>query len=92
MGIPAFYKWIVDRFPRSVVDAPARDGLKFDNLYLDMNNIIHPCFHPEDLVLFFFFFFWDFFSFSDMCLCIYMYMCMCMYMYMYMYLYIFIIN
>ncbi|KAI3890874.1 hypothetical protein MKX03_004314 [Papaver bracteatum] len=63
MGVPSFYRWLVNRYPNVIVNAkeakaaedgvintsdPNPNGIEFDNLYLDMNGIIHPCFHPEE--------------------------------------------
>ncbi|XP_057455920.1 5'-3' exoribonuclease 3-like isoform X2 [Lotus japonicus] len=50
MGVPSFYKWLVNKYPNVVGSAtPNSNGVvEYDNFYLDMNSIIHPCFHPED--------------------------------------------
>lgn len=68
MGIPAYFRWISERYPKMMADCiefvdydestgterridaskPNPNGQEFDNLYLDMNGIIHPCTHPED--------------------------------------------
>nr|XP_033339263.1 5'-3' exoribonuclease 2 homolog [Megalopta genalis] len=59
MGVPAFFRWLSKKYPSVIVkcteqkgpinlEDPNPNGVEFDNLYLDMNGIIHPCTHPED--------------------------------------------
>jgi len=68
MGVPAFYRWLSEKYPKIVEDVLEErvqvssgstrmpfdwsttnpSGLECDNLYIDMNGIIHPCSHPEE--------------------------------------------
>jgi 5'-3' exonuclease len=62
MGVPSFYRWMKDKYPNVMVKAtedegecintslPNPNGIEFDNLYLDLNGIIHPGLCPEDQV------------------------------------------
>ncbi|EHY65583.1 uncharacterized protein NESG_02029 [Nematocida ausubeli] len=44
MGVPSLFRWIAKRYPKSI-NKVANQGV--DNLYLDLNGIIHPCCHPR---------------------------------------------
>ncbi|RHW71357.1 5'-3' exoribonuclease A [Trypanosoma brucei equiperdum] len=47
MGVPKFFRWVAERYPSVIT--PFRDfPPPVDNLYLDMNGIIHNCTHPND--------------------------------------------
>eukprot|EP00638_Chattonella_subsalsa_P000131 CAMPEP_0117762764 /NCGR_PEP_ID=MMETSP0947-20121206/18164_1 /TAXON_ID=44440 /ORGANISM="Chattonella subsalsa, Strain CCMP2191" /LENGTH=1652 /DNA_ID=CAMNT_0005584197 /DNA_START=55 /DNA_END=5013 /DNA_ORIENTATION=- len=51
MGVPKFYRWLSERYP--LINQLISDETllpEFDNLYLDMNGILHNCSHPNDNV------------------------------------------
>ena len=58
MGVPALFRWLQNKYPKIIQpvledasQAPSEtnpNGFEVQNLYLDMNGIIHPCCHPQD--------------------------------------------
>jgi 5'-3' exoribonuclease 2 len=66
MGVPAFFRWLTTICPtiiRPCAEYPDQDEVNpetkpadyinpdIDNLYLDMNGIIHPCSHPQGVTV-----------------------------------------
>ncbi|CAI5759432.1 unnamed protein product [Candida verbasci] len=61
MGVPALFRWLSRKYPKIIspvieedqyeIGGPKYDDAnpngEIDNLYLDMNGIVHPCSHPE---------------------------------------------
>jgi 5'-3' exoribonuclease 2 len=45
MGVPTLFRWLRDRYPKMI--QMAQRDIKIDNFYIDMNGMIHPCFHPD---------------------------------------------
>ncbi|CAF0868349.1 unnamed protein product [Adineta ricciae] len=55
MGIPGFSSWLDEKYPSIITPCTQENGkasddnrIQVDNLYLDMNEIIHSCFDSDD--------------------------------------------
>ena len=55
MGVPSFYRWLTAKYPKIVKNVVEPEDKAenspsspvYDNLYLDMNGIIHNASHPD---------------------------------------------
>ena len=45
MGVPHLFRWITKNYPDTI---GFDSNINIDNLYFDLNGLIHPCCHPED--------------------------------------------
>lgn len=48
MGIPKFFRLISERWPLISQEITVAEEIEYDNLYLDMNSILHNCTHSND--------------------------------------------
>eukprot|EP01064_Diplonema_japonicum_P030880 TRINITY_DN5362_c0_g1_i1.p1 TRINITY_DN5362_c0_g1~~TRINITY_DN5362_c0_g1_i1.p1 ORF type:complete len:1314 (+),score=375.55 TRINITY_DN5362_c0_g1_i1:72-4013(+) len=51
MGVPKFFRYFSERYPCVITSHDGEAPMHFDNLYLDMNGIIHHCSHNNDVDL-----------------------------------------
>jgi len=49
MGIPRFFRWLVERYPLVLQDCSPLVMPEVDNLYLDLNGVIHVSAHAGTL-------------------------------------------
>eukprot|EP01059_Diplonema_ambulator_P036669 TRINITY_DN9244_c1_g2_i1.p1 TRINITY_DN9244_c1_g2~~TRINITY_DN9244_c1_g2_i1.p1 ORF type:complete len:495 (+),score=206.50 TRINITY_DN9244_c1_g2_i1:34-1485(+) len=49
MGVPKFFRYFSERYPCVITSHDGEAPMHFDNLYLDMNGIIHHCSHSNDV-------------------------------------------
>ena len=54
MGVPAFFKWLVNKYCKAVEPVKKSTECPCDNLYIDMNGIIHPATQKAEVCLYFY--------------------------------------
>ena len=47
-GVPRFFRWLTERYPLTQEKLADVASVDIDNLYLDMNGIIHNCTHANE--------------------------------------------